>query len=388
MVQRPLSLAAFPFATAAAWCFTGLVLCAPTYGVDKPATPTTAPAPTYEFRSGRWIPLAGPATQPAEDVVLDRAEDLLQRGAHNQARKLLLEWFEARDKDGVPDRKVANRDRATFLFAESYYQYGNRILAFYHFDEVMDLFPESRFYYPSLQRQYDIADAYLLGYKRRFLKLAILGAEDEAIEMLYRIQNRSPGSPLAEKALLRTADFYYRTAQYDLAADAYGVYLKSYPRSPLVTAVRLRQAFSSIGQFRGTKFDPTPITDARQQLSDLIVSEPKVAADEGLAEMVDRIDGAFAQKLYQTGDFYDRTHQPVAAVYTWRYLVQTYPDSMLSGRAQARIAKMPASAIATTAPYSPASESEELLPSKSPTTGSSTRRDSSASSAPSAVGQP
>jgi outer membrane protein assembly factor BamD (BamD/ComL family) len=43
-------------------------------------------------------------------------------------------------------------------------------------------------------------------------------AYDEAVEMLYRIQQRSPGSQLAERALLRTANYYFSDQQYDFAA--------------------------------------------------------------------------------------------------------------------------------------------------------------------------
>src|SRR5207253_4944771 len=122
----------------------------------------------------------------------------------------------------------------------------------------------------ALQRQYEIADAYLGGYKRRFLGIALFGAEDEAVEMLYRIQQRSPGSPLAEKALLRTGDYYYKDSEFDFAADVYAVFVHSYPRSPEVPKVKLRQAFSYYAQFRGLKFDATPIIDARQQLVEVM----------------------------------------------------------------------------------------------------------------------
>lgn len=83
-----------------------------------------------------------------------------------------------------------------------------------------------------LDKQYAIADRYLNGYKRRVLGIPLLYADDEAIEMLFRIQQRSPGSQLAERSLLRTADYFFKDKQWDLAADVYGVYMKSYPARP------------------------------------------------------------------------------------------------------------------------------------------------------------
>jgi hypothetical protein len=231
------------------------------------------------------------------------------------------------------------------LLAEAYFQLGNRILAFYHYDEVMDLYADGRFYAPSLQRQYDIAEAFLQGYKRRFLKLPILPADDEAIEMLFRIQTRSPGSPLAEKALLRTADYYYATRQYDLAADAYLAYANSYPRSPLVPQTKLRQAYSTQAQFRGTRFDATTLVDARQQLSELSVLQPQIAEEENLPNVIERIDAALARKLDQTADYYRRTKQPAASAYTLFVLQDSYPDSPEAQDIPVKLQKLPADAV-------------------------------------------
>src|SRR5205085_3998781 len=132
-------------------------------------------------------------------------------------------------------------------------------------------------------------------------------AQEEGVEMMYRIQQRSPGSPLAEKALLRTADYYYASADYDLAEDAYGAYVKSYPRSPFVPRVKLRQAYSNLAQFRGLRFDATPVVDAKTQLEAIVQQYPDLAAEENIPSILERIDTTFARKLEVTADFYKRT---------------------------------------------------------------------------------
>ena len=222
-------------------------------------SPAAAQQQTSEFRGGRWVDVPRAATSPAAVVnapVLDHAEQLIRANRNDDARKILGQWL--KNNHGSP-----LYDRAIFLMATALYQYGDRIRAFYYLDELMDEYPESPLFYQALEKQYQIADAFLDGYKTRFLKIPLFGAEDEAIDMLFRIQNRSPGSPLAERALLRTADYYYFDRQYDLAADAYGFYIKQYPRSPQIAQVRLRQAFSNYAQFRGVRFDATPLVEAQ-----------------------------------------------------------------------------------------------------------------------------
>jgi outer membrane assembly lipoprotein YfiO len=176
------------------------------------------------------------------------------------------------------------------------------------------------------------------------------------------VQARSPGSAIAERALLRTADYYFRTSQFDLAEDAYGAFARQYPRSPDVSYVKLRQAFSSLAQFRGVRYDATPLLDARAQFADVIDKYPDLAAQENIRERVERIDNTLADKLYITGDFYSRTHKPVAAAYSYRYMLQKYPAAPIANTVRAALARLPAAALQSAPP--PTSDTE--FPATSP----------------------
>jgi hypothetical protein len=330
-------------------------------GVPASAQPATAPAtaPTrtwaYDGR-GNWTPVGeGVATtQTVANPTLDRVERLLAARQHQPARKLVLAWLRK-------NRRAPDRDRGVYLLAEAYYQYGDRIRAFYHLDELLDLHPESKLFYPALEKQYEIADRYLRGYKRRLLGVPLLGAQEEGIDMLFRIQERAPGSPLAERALLRTADYYYDRGQYDLAADAYATYARSYARSPVVPRVKLRQAFASLAQFRGRYYDATPLIDARAQLEGLQAAYPDLAAQEGVAGVLARIDASMADKLYWTADFYSRTRSPLAAAYTYRYLISRYPTSPDADRARRRLEKLPQWVLAAPSPTAGRENEEQIL---------------------------
>jgi outer membrane assembly lipoprotein YfiO len=290
-----------------------------------------------EFKDGRWQLVEGPATQPVAvqtDPEVDEIERIISQGRFAEAKKRLVAWLKW-------NRGSPVRDRALYLMSDAQTGLGDNIKAFYYLDELMDQYPESNLFYTALNRQYEIADRYLNGAKRKVLFFHI-GAEDEAVEMLFRIQQRSPGSELAEKSLLRTADYYYADSQFDLAADAYGAYLRSYPRSPLTSRVQLRQAYSNLAQFRGLKFDPTPVIDARTELLKLESEFPEVANDENIPSLLDRIDATFAKKLYVTANFYQRTHERRAAAYVYSYLIKAYPDSPEAAKAKGQLGRLPA----------------------------------------------
>ena len=325
---------------------------------------------TWEMSSpGQWQQVNMPssqatgraATAPASVPALDRVEELLRQNKNRDAQRLAIKWVNA-------NRLHPQRDRGLFLIAQAFYQYGNRIRAYYYLDELMDEYPESSLYSAALEKQYQIADKFLNGYKRRFLRIPMFHAYDEAVEMLFRIQHRSPASPLAERALLRTANFYYHDGQYDFAADTYAAYLRSYPRSPITPRVRLRQAYSMYAQFRGPKFDATPAIDAREQLRELITQYSELASEENLPALVEQIDHTLVQKLLVTADFYRRTHAPLGAAYTYRYVVKAYPQSAEARQAEVALRDLPQWAVnaapdpAISPGYAPATPSPRVIP--------------------------
>jgi outer membrane protein assembly factor BamD (BamD/ComL family) len=308
-----------------------MILC----GILLCASAALATPKSSELHGGQWVDVSNPTTEPAADPELLRLEQMVQDGKNKEAAKEIIIWLK-RDKDSPLF------DRGLYLEAQALYQYGNRIKAFFYLDELLDDYPDSALYSQALDKQYQIADEFLNGYKRRFLKIPMLSAEEEAVEMMYRLQQRSPGSPLAEKALLRTADFYYSDREYDLAVDAYEAYIKNYPRSPAIPRVKLRQAYANLAQFHGVRFDTTPITDAKAQLEDIVKTYPDLAMQENIPALLEQIDETYARKLAVTADFYRRTSQPDAARYTYEYLEKTYPQSPESANAQRAVAKLPA----------------------------------------------
>ena len=291
---------------------------------------------SWELRGKDWQPVASSAADPNQpgDPSLDAIEGMIERGRGKDAFKQAAAWLKG--NNGSPQR-----DRGLYLAARALYVGKNKVKAFYYCDELMDVFTESPYYQPALEMQYQIADGYLSGEKRRVLGLAIDDYTDEAIEMLFRIQQRSPGSQLAERALLRSAEYYYAKSDYDLAGDAYAAYVRSYPRNPEIARIKLKQAWSYLAQFRGVKFDATPVIDAKSQLTDLIATYPELAQEENLGQLVDRIDSTFAQKLLTTADYYKRVRKPTAAAYLYQSLLKSYPGVPEAEKARAALDQIP-----------------------------------------------
>ena len=267
------------------------------------------------------------------DDAFDPVIARLDRGDGKGAFKRAVDWLVTHDGD-------PRYDQGLYLAAQGLYVYGNRIKSFFYADQLLDQHPQSPLWDDSLSLQYRIADAYLDGYKDRVLGIPAARNTGDAIEMLFRIIERAPGSPLAERALLRTGDFFYADGQFDLAADVYQNYNERYPRSPRSRQVRLREALANLRQFEGPRFDVTPLLDARSRLGELQAADPQFAADRGVSELLAGIERQLGAKLLATAEFYERTGEDRAAVQTYQRLLARYPEIPAADRARDRVAAL------------------------------------------------
>ena len=210
--------------------------------------------------------------------------------------------------------------------------------ALFDYEEIARSFPNSAVFVTALEREFDIAKQYANGRYRKLLGLIrILPAEDDAQEILIRIQERLPGSRLAEEAGMELADFYFRKRDLRMAADAYDLFVENYPRSKDINKARLRLIYSYLADYRGPVYDASGLAEARLRLEDLRIQEPGLAQRIGVEALLVRIYESDARKMLVTANYYLSVADPVSAEFTIRRLLKRYPDSIASLEALRRI---------------------------------------------------
>jgi tetratricopeptide (TPR) repeat protein len=169
---------------------------------------TTAP-PGWELRNGSWVPLVQPSPGTPEGQVAEMIREL----DVNETKKLITNakaWEKANKLNPLMPQVL-------LLQGDAEVARGNKYKALYPYEEMLLNYPTSDLYVAVLQREYNIADAFLNGYKRKFLGMRFLDASEDALELLDRIQDRQRGSPLAEEAGMRIVDYYYGIGKFQPA---------------------------------------------------------------------------------------------------------------------------------------------------------------------------
>jgi len=306
----------------------------------------SAPAVAQEFRLDGEDLWAERLDDPeSESAQVRAARAALERGEAGRARNLIERFLELKPLSPLRAEALLIRGDATADLGDEY-------AALFDYEEICRRYPGSEFFVLALEREFAIAKQYAAGRRRKLWGLfRIVDARDDAQEMLIRIQERLPGSELAERAGMALSDYYFENGELDLAATSYDLFLQNYPRSPDYTKARLRLIYSYLAAFKGPQYDAKGLTEARLRLRDLQVMDPALAQQIGAEAILVRIYESEANKLLSTANWYWEVDDPISAEMFLRRLVQLYPDATASLEAlrviPEVIARLPASVVRT-----------------------------------------
>lgn len=290
------------------------------------AAATASAQETYTLgEDDTWTPTtSAEAGTPAERLA--HARRALAHGEFERAAQLASTWIERFPRDPMlPDAYLVRAD--ALLGQKEHYQ------ALFDYEFIARGYPGSEAFVTSLQRELEIARLFASGTRRKLWGLRVIDASSEAEELLIRIQERMPGSRLAEEAGIELADFYFRRRDMSLAAEAYALFIENYPKSSQISKARRRLIYANLAAFKGPQFDAAGLREADARLAELQIVEPASAQDIGADAIRARIGESTAQKVLTTAKWYLAIGDVVSAEFTIRRLLKKHPRSAAAAEA-------------------------------------------------------
>lgn len=274
---------------------------------------------SYELTDEGFVQIQVPEPGTPEAELAD-ARKLIAQDQAKKALKLLDRWIKQHEDHAlIAQAKLLRGDAKVALGA--YYK------ALFDYEDVLVFYPATQEFQTALHREYEIAILYTTGVKRRLWGVRWLPAGGEGEELFIRIQERSPGSPIGEKASIALADYYFQQPDMVLAADAYDLFLMNYPDSDLRQWAMLRLIQASLARFKGPQFDATGLIDAAERLHQYRDEFPAGADRIGADALLVRIRESLARRDFVTADWYERTGEGVSAALLYRRIIKEYPDT-------------------------------------------------------------
>ncbi|MBX3404189.1 MAG: outer membrane protein assembly factor BamD [Phycisphaeraceae bacterium] len=272
--------------------------------------------------SGTWEQTDAPIPGTPE-AVLAEARRALANDRPGAAKLALDPWIKANERAGSP--LLAE---AILLRGDAYTALGDEYEALYDYERVIREFPATESYTLAVERELNIGVKYVNGMRRRFFGVRILDAEDIGEELLIRVQERLPGSRVAERAGIELADHYFRARKLELASDAYDLFVQLYPRSQYVPKAMERRIYATIAAYKGPRYDPAPLLDAQVLVRRFAAFYPAQAQQAGLDDaLVARLDDSAAQELIESARWYLSRNDEVSARYILKRLLRAHPRS-------------------------------------------------------------
>lgn len=273
-----------------------------------------------------WEEVDAPPVGSDEWTVAE-ARRLIVDGRPGRAERLLTRWLD--DNEGRREEIVAD---ALLARGDARVAQGDEFDALYDYEELIRDYPQSDAFERAVERELEIGIAYIDGMRRKLDLLfgaRILEADDIGVELLIRVQERLPGSALAERAAINLADYFYRKRQIELAGEAYGLYLENFPDGPSARRAARRQIYTDIARFKGPRYDASMLIDAKVRIRRFIERFPADAERRGINEgLVDRLDESLAAQLLEAGEWYMQVDQDASARLTLRRLIDRYPNTL------------------------------------------------------------
>jgi outer membrane assembly lipoprotein YfiO len=286
----------------------------------------------YEWQSGKWVATAAPAPgTPAGELA--QLRELYDQGKYSKVVKAADKF----DKDW-PD--ADQREEAMLLAGRSEMHRGRYYQAFEWFEKQTAAFPNGEQFDRALYFEYQAGDMFLLGKKRIVLGFICLPAVSDGIDILQRIAEHAPGSAIADKSLMRVAEYDFTHQKFEDAVSAYDSYLSMFPKSRKAAYATLQAARSTLSSYRGLPYDLTPLLDAQQRFRGFREQYPEAAVKANVIATLAGIHDQRAQEDFVTAQFYQRLNHRVAAAFYYRQVIRRYSDTEWAKKARAALEQL------------------------------------------------
>jgi len=295
-----------------------------------------AVTPAYPFwiwtpKSGKWVnPKNVAKDSPKEQF--DYAKGFYDEKKYPEAirefRKLLKAYpksFEASESQyylGVIEEKLDN-------LYEAYLAY----------QKVIDKYPFSERIKEIIEKEYNIAEKFIGGYKRKALGVT-LPVENPAIEILAKVVENSTYGPLAPKAEYKLGLLLKGLQRYYEAEDAFNKVISNYPDSEWVEPAKFQVASCRAAVSRGPDYDQGAMQDAKQKFEEFVKEHPDAVLSREAEDNIGKLKEKEAAASYNIAVFYEKQKAYPAARIYYENVMVNYSDSPWAAKALERLQLM------------------------------------------------
>jgi len=243
-------------------------------------------------------------------------------------------------------RKLLKEYPKSFEASESQYylglieeERGNLYEAYLAYQKLIDKYPFSERIKDVVEKEYNIADKFMSGYKRKALGVT-LPVENPAIEIFTKVVENSNYGPLAPKAQYKLGLVLKGAQRYYEAEDAFNKIASNYPDSEWVEPSKFQIASCRAAVSRSPDYDQGAAGDAKEKFEEFVREHPDAVLSLDAQKNVDRIREKEAEASYNIARFYEKQKNFSSAKIYYNDIIDSHPESPLVKEALVRLQMM------------------------------------------------
>jgi len=209
--------------------------------------------------------------------------------------------------------------------------------AFEAYKKVVEIYPFSRQFKDSVEREFAIAESFSGGKRIHLIGPVSLPSLDQAVEIYQHVVTNAPYSDYGAKSQFMLGECYSKQGRYEEASRAYQRVTDEYPSSPLVEQAKFRVAFCARQLSLKPSYDQSATDEAINWYESFIASHPDSDLLPQARESLRQLKGFKATGFFQTAAFYEKQGKPASAAVYYQQVVDKYPDSPEAVRAAAKL---------------------------------------------------
>jgi hypothetical protein len=254
-------------------------------------------------------------------LLMARTEKLINTG---QADALHHEWTKLKTEFS----EIKEKDLDTFIRAEMFFCKRNFVKAARSYDKFLEKdYNESGLYQVALERQFNIAKAFLDGRKIRVLGIFKMKGYAEGIKIMEKITERAGDRTIGTQAAIEVAKHYEKRKKFAEAHLKWSEVSWQSETGQVAKDALLGMARCKHAAYKGPNYNAAHLKSAKTYYQDFELRYPIDARELGVDKIVKQIDEQMAYKQFTIAKYYQRTGKTQAANLYYDMVIRNWPNT-------------------------------------------------------------
>jgi outer membrane protein assembly factor BamD len=206
---------------------------------------------------------------------------------------------------------------------------------------LVEKFPKSDKFEPSIESLFRIGEVLLAGRKVKILGIPFKASMDQAVKIFEGIVAVAPYGKYAARAQFNVGRAHEKEGANEAAILAYQAVVEKFPNDPLAVDAQYQIGYIyAKASSNGATYDPAAITKAKTGFEDFLYRHPHSEKAAQARENLKKIDHQQTTTSYDIARFYDKQKRYRAAVIYYNDVIRQQPDSVEGDKAKKRISQL------------------------------------------------